>query len=139
MYEVPEVPEIPDMPEFPDRMPRSRAASRFSVPRMATGPDYPHMGYPGKSQSHISARNIALPMSGVGSSHAQWDDDMVSVAPSDSISWQLLDLEYKQESPVPSHFEAKAVSVSLPTWKANVGYEEGEEWVVGRMTTGYPR
>jgi cystathionine gamma-synthase len=27
----------------------------------------------------------------------------------------------------------------LPTWKANVGYEEGEEWVVDRMTTGYPR
>ncbi|RYP92591.1 hypothetical protein DL770_001349 [Monosporascus sp. CRB-9-2] len=33
----------------------------------------------------------------------------------------------------------KAVSVSLPTWRANVGYEEGENWVVGRMTTGYPR
>ncbi|KAK7428654.1 Cystathionine gamma-synthase [Neonectria magnoliae] len=34
---------------------------------------------------------------------------------------------------------AHAVSVSLPTWKSNVGYEEGEQWVVGRMTTGYPR
>ncbi|KAI0912413.1 pyridoxal phosphate-dependent transferase [Ustulina deusta] len=34
---------------------------------------------------------------------------------------------------------AHAVSVSLPTWKANVGYEEGEEWVVGTMITGYPR
>ncbi|RYC81221.1 Cystathionine gamma-synthase [Fusarium oxysporum f. sp. narcissi] len=34
---------------------------------------------------------------------------------------------------------AHAVSVSLPTWKANVGYEEGEDWVVNRMTTGYPR
>ncbi|KAH7157234.1 pyridoxal phosphate-dependent transferase [Dactylonectria macrodidyma] len=34
---------------------------------------------------------------------------------------------------------AHAVSVSLPTWKSNVGYEEGEEWVVGRLTTGYPR
>ncbi|KAK4182762.1 putative cystathionine gamma-synthase [Podospora australis] len=32
-----------------------------------------------------------------------------------------------------------AVSVSLPTWRSNVGYEEGEEWVVGSMTTGYPR
>ncbi|KAI1932709.1 Cystathionine gamma-synthase [Ophidiomyces ophidiicola] len=32
-----------------------------------------------------------------------------------------------------------AVSVSLPTWKANVGYEEGEEWVVHAMSTGYPR
>ncbi|KAF2641363.1 cystathionine gamma-synthase-like protein [Massarina eburnea CBS 473.64] len=34
---------------------------------------------------------------------------------------------------------AHAVSVSLPTWKANVAYEEGEEWVVGKMVTGYPR
>ncbi|KAK3346225.1 hypothetical protein B0T25DRAFT_592502 [Lasiosphaeria hispida] len=32
-----------------------------------------------------------------------------------------------------------AVSVSLPTWSANVGYEEGEDWVVSRLTTGYPR
>lgn len=32
-----------------------------------------------------------------------------------------------------------AVSVSLPTWEATVGYEEGEKWVVERMTTGYPR
>lgn len=31
------------------------------------------------------------------------------------------------------------MSVSLPTWKANVGYEEGEQWVVGKMATGYPR
>ncbi|KAJ9134744.1 Cystathionine gamma-synthase [Pleurostoma richardsiae] len=34
---------------------------------------------------------------------------------------------------------AHAVSVSLPTWRANVGYEEGEQWVMERMTTGYPR
>ncbi|CAI6338410.1 unnamed protein product [Periconia digitata] len=34
---------------------------------------------------------------------------------------------------------AHAVSVSLPTWKANVGYEEGEDWVVKSMKTGYPR
>ncbi|KAL7784124.1 pyridoxal phosphate-dependent transferase [Trichoderma ceciliae] len=34
---------------------------------------------------------------------------------------------------------AHAVSVSLPTWQSNVGYEEGEEWVVSRMVTGYPR
>ena len=33
----------------------------------------------------------------------------------------------------------QAVSVSLPTWKANVGYEEGEDWVLGKMKTGYPR
>ncbi|KAF2011777.1 cystathionine gamma-synthase [Aaosphaeria arxii CBS 175.79] len=34
---------------------------------------------------------------------------------------------------------AHAVSVSLPTWRANVGYEEGEEWVISKMKTGYPR
>ncbi|CAI0643370.1 unnamed protein product [Colletotrichum noveboracense] len=34
---------------------------------------------------------------------------------------------------------AHAVSVHLPTWEANVGYEEGQPWVVNKMTTGYPR
>jgi len=32
-----------------------------------------------------------------------------------------------------------AVSVSLPTWRSNVGYEEGERWVVDKMQCGYPR
>ncbi|KAF2858532.1 cystathionine gamma-synthase-like protein [Piedraia hortae CBS 480.64] len=32
-----------------------------------------------------------------------------------------------------------AVSVSLPTWKCNVGYEEGETWVLDKMQCGYPR
>ncbi|EPS26566.1 Cystathionine gamma-synthase [Penicillium oxalicum] len=40
--------------------------------------------------------------------------------------------------PVPPNTD-HAVSVSLPTWRANVGYEEGEEWVVGKMQCGYPR
>lgn len=96
--EAPEVPEVPDAPEIPldpdvyeapdvqDMMPRSRARSRYNMPRMATGPDYQHMGYPSKAQSYVSAKNVGLPMSGIGSSHAEWDDDMVSVAPSDSIS-----------------------------------------------------
>ncbi|KIW43304.1 uncharacterized protein PV06_04418 [Exophiala oligosperma] len=39
--------------------------------------------------------------------------------------------------PVPN--TAHAVSVSLPTWKANVSYEQGEEWLLSRMQTGYPR
>ncbi|KAE9975392.1 hypothetical protein BLS_002621 [Venturia inaequalis] len=34
---------------------------------------------------------------------------------------------------------AHAVSVSLPTWRSNVGYEEGEEWVLSKLKTGYPR
>ena len=29
--------------------------------------------------------------------------------------------------------------MSLPTWAANVGYEEGQEWVTSKMQTGYPR
>jgi hypothetical protein len=33
----------------------------------------------------------------------------------------------------------QAVSVSLPTWDANVGYEKGESWVVDKMQCGYPR
>ncbi|KAL2843838.1 pyridoxal phosphate-dependent transferase [Aspergillus pseudodeflectus] len=32
-----------------------------------------------------------------------------------------------------------AVSVSLPTWKDNVAYEEGELWLVNKMQCGYPR
>ena len=39
--------------------------------------------------------------------------------------------------PVPN--TAHAVSVSLPSWKATVGYERGEEWVLSKMRTGYPR
>lgn len=35
--------------------------------------------------------------------------------------------------------ENHAVSVSLPTWEANVAYEEGESWVIDRLEAGYPR
>lgn len=38
-----------------------------------------------------------------------------------------------------THISLQAVSVSLPTWRANVGYEEGEEWVMSKMKSGYPR
>lgn len=34
---------------------------------------------------------------------------------------------------------AHAISVTLPTWGATVGYEEGEDWVVSKMRSGYPR
>ncbi|KAF7970538.1 hypothetical protein HWV62_23699 [Athelia sp. TMB] len=40
--------------------------------------------------------------------------------------------------PVPPH-SAHAISVSLPTWNDNVGYEEGEKRVVDAMVSGYPR
>ena len=32
-----------------------------------------------------------------------------------------------------------AVSVTLPTWKSNVAYEEGEDWVHSKLKSGYPR
>ena len=32
-----------------------------------------------------------------------------------------------------------AVSVALPTWRSNVGYEEGDSAVVERLQAGYPR
>ena len=32
-----------------------------------------------------------------------------------------------------------AISVSLPTWRDNVGYEEVEKRVVDAMVNGYPR
>ncbi|KAG6001364.1 hypothetical protein E4U21_004414 [Claviceps maximensis] len=34
---------------------------------------------------------------------------------------------------------AHAVSVSLPTWQSNIGYEKGQRSVVDCLTTGYPR
>ncbi|KAJ5152859.1 Cystathionine gamma-synthase [Penicillium canariense] len=40
--------------------------------------------------------------------------------------------------PVPPNTD-HAVSVSLPTWRATVGYEEGADWVVSKMQCGYPR
>jgi cystathionine gamma-synthase len=33
----------------------------------------------------------------------------------------------------------EAASVSLPTWRDNIEYEEGQERVLSKMITGYPR
>ena len=41
-------------------------------------------------------------------------------------------------NPIPA-FTEHAISVSLPTWADNVGYEEGEDRVINAMQTGYPR
>ena len=32
-----------------------------------------------------------------------------------------------------------ATSVCLPTWRANLAYEEGDEEVIAKLQTGYPR
>lgn len=52
---------------------------------------------------------------------------MISATPSQDIG-----------VPIPEN-TPHAVSVTLPTWKATVGYEEGEDWVVKKMNSGYPR
>lgn len=40
--------------------------------------------------------------------------------------------------PIPAN-TPHAVSVTLPTWEANIGYEEGADWVCSKMGSGYPR
>lgn len=67
---------------------RSRAGSRVStVKAPASGGHAVARRASSKApSSYVSARGVPLPPSGVGSSHANWDDDMGSVAPSDSIS-----------------------------------------------------
>lgn len=63
----------------PIRPEGSRAVSRYTsgtikVPGVSRAP------------SHASAKKVPLPASAAGSSKANWDDDVVSLAPSDSIS-----------------------------------------------------
>ncbi|KAI8974865.1 PLP-dependent transferase, partial [Trametes punicea] len=48
------------------------------------------------------------------------------------------DQQHTLGSPVPP-FTAHAISVSLPTWRDNVDYEEGDKRVIDAMMTGYPR
>ncbi|KAK9320188.1 pyridoxal phosphate-dependent transferase [Lipomyces orientalis] len=40
--------------------------------------------------------------------------------------------------PIPAN-TPHAVSVTLPSWSANVAYEEGQEWILAKMKNGYPR
>lgn len=47
--------------------------------------------------------------------------------------WRAEDLG----APIPE--STHAVSVALPTWRDNVGYEEGDPRVVDRLRAGYPR
>ncbi|EPS40310.1 hypothetical protein H072_5867 [Dactylellina haptotyla CBS 200.50] len=50
----------------------------------------------------------------------------------------LMEHEATLGEAIPSDTE-HAISVSLPTWRSNVGYEENEDWVVSKMKSGYPR
>ncbi|GJC87329.1 hypothetical protein ColLi_10167 [Colletotrichum liriopes] len=64
----------------PTRAPsRAPTAVRTSQPVFAYPPAT-------RAPTYVSARHLPPPRSGTGSSHAAWEDDAVSVAPSDSIS-----------------------------------------------------
>ncbi|KAJ3088350.1 hypothetical protein HK102_008967 [Quaeritorhiza haematococci] len=41
-------------------------------------------------------------------------------------------------TPIPAH-TPHAISVTLPTWQANIGYEEGDPDVIHVLKSGYPR
>jgi hypothetical protein len=78
----------------PERVPRvaSKAPSKApsKVPSRAGGPSNSRVSavtaWPsGRAESYVSARHVPLPPSGVGSS-SHMDDDLESLAPSDSIS-----------------------------------------------------
>lgn len=59
-------------------LPASQAPSHVSARQVALPAS--------QAPSHVSARDMPLPASGVGSSNANWDDDLDSVVPGDSIS-----------------------------------------------------
>ena len=67
----------------PVSMPRPSSRVTTATMKAADGPRRSS-----RAGTYISARNVPLPPSGVGSSHAHWDDDddADSIAPSDSIS-----------------------------------------------------
>ncbi|KAB5518791.1 hypothetical protein GE09DRAFT_1044693 [Coniochaeta sp. 2T2.1] len=65
---------------------RSRAGSRATTTTIKVpNPGHSSARSYGRAGSYVSARNVPLPASAVGSSHADWDDDS-SVVPDDSIS-----------------------------------------------------
>lgn len=67
---------------------RSRSGTRITTTTVKVGGDSSSSRALSRPGTHVSARNIGLPLSGVGSSHANWedDDDSGSVVPDDSIS-----------------------------------------------------
>jgi hypothetical protein len=79
----------PAPPPLPSEIVR-RSRSRSRVTTVKTSSNAAMAFPPNASRTHslVSARNVPLPPSRAGSSHARWndDDDADSVAPSDSIS-----------------------------------------------------
>ena len=55
-----------------------------------------------------------------------------------SYSMAIVESEVAVGCPVPP-YTPHAISVSLPKWRDNVGYEEGEKRVIDCMVNGYPR
>ncbi|TKW59889.1 hypothetical protein CTA1_9989 [Colletotrichum tanaceti] len=75
---------VPSIRKAPSKAP-ARAPSRAPT---AVRTSQPVFAYPPatRAPTYVSARNLPPPRSGSGNSHATWEDDAVSVAPSDSIS-----------------------------------------------------
>ena len=55
---------------------------------------------------------------------------MASIIDTDTSHYQI-------GTPIPP--DTHAVSVSLPTWEAVCGYEEGDPRITSQLITGYPR
>jgi cystathionine gamma-synthase len=64
-------------------------------------------------------------------------EELVTVSWENSLHSELPFNSKPLGSPLP--FDEHACSVSLPTWCAVVGYEEGDQKVVSTMNCGYPR
>jgi len=70
-------------------VPRSRSGSRVTMTSAVKVPAQSHASKGrslSRAGSHISARNVPLPASAVGSRYTDWDDDDRSIVPEDSIS-----------------------------------------------------
>jgi hypothetical protein len=67
------------------------------------------------------------------------DDTTPSLqSPKNNILHAMATSQNPLGNPIPA-FTEHAISVSLPKWADNVGYEEGEARVIDTMQTGYPR
>ena len=51
----------------------------------------------------------------------------------------MIELPYSSPVGQPLPPQEHAISVSLPTWADTLGYKQGEEEILSRMQTGYPR
>jgi hypothetical protein len=89
-----------------------------------------------------SSHNLKLTVKNTISSYSapySTDDTTPSLQPpKNNILHAMAASQNPLGNPIPA-FTEHAISVSLPKWADNVGYEEGEDRVADAMQTGYPR